>query len=109
MEGIVQAMGSLFYAMALLTAITMMFAIIFKSYAENSPGVGPGSDYDIQTVADAFWILAIYGIFMDAVSELVLVLVAENVLWAILLMLFIACGNLTMLNMLIGILTEVVA
>jgi len=107
LKGITQAMSSLLFTLLLLGVFTYMFAVMLKVHADEAPLFH--DKYEINTVADAFWCLVVYGVLMDAVSEIVLLLRSESIWWAILFMTFVFLSNLTMLNMLIGILCEVLA
>lgn len=109
MTGILEALKALMYTTILLFAQTWCFAIIFHSYAEYSPGIGNGTQFGIATTSDAFYSLLTYGVFMDGIGDILLVITGESQMWGIAFIVFVFLANLTMLNLFIGILTEVIS
>jgi len=101
----ITAMKSVFYVMCLLVIITYVFAIAFTQLSVNTETIG---DTYFSNVALSMYSLLIYATFLDDLSELMDGLRAEN--WPLLFLafIFISLAALTVMNMLIGVLCEVV-
>merc|ERR1719507_326991 len=82
-----------------------MFGVILRMFAENNEKL---QALKLDSVGGAMWMLLIYGTFMDAVGDMLADLLEVHWAYSAFLLLFIFLSNLTMLNMLIGILCEVV-
>jgi len=104
LKGIIRATASVFYTTVLLCVFLYVMAIIFKIKAE----VHPGLVNDLGTVGDAMWYLLLHGTFLDAVADVIPNLRAESPLLTTLFMMSSFITSLTLLNMLVGILVEVV-
>lgn len=106
LKGMKAAMRSVFWTLLLLIVITYMFSIAFVQLSTESD-IGPRF---FPTVWESMHTLAIYGIFLDNVGLFTTELgkQAEYVLVTIFFV-FILLGALTVMNMLVGVLCEVVS
>eukprot|EP00928_Gymnodinium_smaydae_P079631 TRINITY_DN63509_c0_g1_i1.p1 TRINITY_DN63509_c0_g1~~TRINITY_DN63509_c0_g1_i1.p1 ORF type:complete len:510 (+),score=91.75 TRINITY_DN63509_c0_g1_i1:72-1601(+) len=105
-KGMVTAMKSVVYVMGLLVIVTYVFAIAFTQLAVGTPTVG--ADY-FANVAHSMYTLWIYATLLDDLSAFTDSLLEE--MWPLLVLsfIFIALAALTVMNMLIGVLCEVVS
>jgi voltage-gated sodium channel len=108
-KGMVTAMKSVMYVMGLLVLITYVFAIAFTQLAvghELAPTY-------FANVSHAMYSLLIYATFLDDLSAFTEAQRCEpdGPLWYLLIVtiIFIALSSLTVMNMLIGVLCEVVS
>jgi len=106
MKGMLLAMRSLFYTLLLLFVLTFSFAIVFTYMTDYNPQL---ADMGYGSVGGSFWNLLIYGTFLDSVGEMLDGLKEVHLGLAFFFIVYIFISNLTMLNMLIGILCEVLA
>jgi len=104
LRGIGRAMVSVFITTCLLVALLYIFGIIFKTQAEAFPSLHD----TFATVGDAMWWLLLHGTFLDAIADVVPELRAVSPVMTSLFMVFTFFSHLTLLNMLVGILCEVV-
>jgi len=104
-KGMVTAMTSVFYVMGLLVIITYIFAIAFTQLAVGTPTIG--EEY-FGNVALSMYSLLIHATFMDDLAAFTNALRLE--MWPLLALAlaFISLASLTLMNMLVGILCEVV-
>mmetsp|Transcript_74532 Transcript_74532/g.216180 ORF Transcript_74532/g.216180 Transcript_74532/m.216180 type:complete len:589 (+) Transcript_74532:2-1768(+) len=106
LKGMYFAMKSLIYTLMLLFVLTFICAVIFKNFSELNEGL---IELKYDTVVGSFWNLLIYGTFLDSIGEMLFSLKDLHSGYAICLIAYIFMSNLTMLNMLIGVLCEVIA
>merc|ERR1719335_1087701 len=104
-KGMVTAMKSVVYVMALLILLTYVFAIAFTQLSVNTD-VG---DWAFSNVALSMYSLLIYGTLLDELSSLTDAMRAEVPHQLPILFLFIGLSSMTVMNMLIGVLCEVVS
>jgi len=102
-KGMKAATRSVFFTLLLLVVIMYVFAIAF---VQLGVGTEVGAEFFNQ-VPVAMYSLLFYGIFLDNVGPLSRDLKAEPVLLCVFL-LFVLIGALTVMNMLVGVLCEVV-
>eukprot|EP00927_Polykrikos_kofoidii_P074250 TRINITY_DN70238_c0_g1_i1.p1 TRINITY_DN70238_c0_g1~~TRINITY_DN70238_c0_g1_i1.p1 ORF type:complete len:709 (+),score=106.70 TRINITY_DN70238_c0_g1_i1:46-2172(+) len=106
MTGIVSAFRPVFFTLMLLIAIIFVFAVIFRSATDNT---NSGKEY-FGTVNGAMWILLIHGTFLDGIADVVNALLEDKHTGScMLLFMYVILSSCTILNMLIGILCEIVA
>lgn len=98
------AMKSLIYTLLLLIVLTFICAVVFKNFSDVNEGL---KDAKYDSVGGAFWNLMIYGTFLDGVGDMLNILKDLNIGYALFFIGYIFIANLTMLNMLIGVLCEV--
>jgi len=105
-KGMVKAMTSVLYVMGLLVMITYVFAIAFT---QLTSGAEAGETY-FANVALSMYSLLIHATFGDDLSDFAGALKTAD-LWPCLALaiVFICLASLTMMNMLVGVLCEVVS
>eukprot|EP00928_Gymnodinium_smaydae_P001593 TRINITY_DN10579_c0_g4_i1.p1 TRINITY_DN10579_c0_g4~~TRINITY_DN10579_c0_g4_i1.p1 ORF type:complete len:733 (+),score=139.03 TRINITY_DN10579_c0_g4_i1:277-2199(+) len=103
-KGMKAATRSVSFTLLLLCMIMYIFAIGFVQLAADSP-VGP---VYFPKVPTSMYTLLIYGIFMDNIGLIAGKLQHEPVLF-IVFFLFVLIGAMTVMNMLVGVLCEVVS
>eukprot|EP00746_Dinoflagellata_sp_MGD_P014575 gnl/MRDRNA2_/MRDRNA2_132035_c0_seq1.p1 gnl/MRDRNA2_/MRDRNA2_132035_c0~~gnl/MRDRNA2_/MRDRNA2_132035_c0_seq1.p1 ORF type:complete len:515 (-),score=103.07 gnl/MRDRNA2_/MRDRNA2_132035_c0_seq1:271-1779(-) len=104
LKGMAVAARSVFSTLVLLILFLYIFAIIFKEQAEGNEAL---HEY-FHNIAESMWTLLIYGTFMDEISSLGAIIKAESAFLTALLLVFVLVTAFTVLNMLIGVLCEVV-
>lgn len=104
-KGIVAATRSVFFTLALLCLLTYVFAIAFTQLTVESD---VGEEY-FDKVPKSMYTLMVYGTLMDGIGAVLNKLGAEHFVFGALFLLFVLLAALTLMNMLIGVLTEVVS
>jgi len=104
-KGLCSAARSVFFTLVLLGGVLYVFAIIFCQILRGSP-VGDRFFFSVLGSMHTLWIK---GALLDDVSDLVTALQQESVPVMLLLDLFLLIATLTVMNMLIGVLCEVVS
>jgi len=104
LKGITLAMRSVFFTVLLLIVLVYLFGIIFKTQAEAFPELAP----TFSSVGESMWVLLLHGTFLDAVADVVNVMREVSVSLTFMFLVFIFLSSFTLLNMLIGILCDVV-
>jgi hypothetical protein len=109
-KGIVAAFRSVFYTLVLLLLILYVFGIIFKSQVQKGTYI---YDTYFSTVVKSMWTLALHGTLLDAVSDVVYDLLEPETgggyLITLAFFVFVLVSSLTVMNMLIGIVCEVIS
>jgi hypothetical protein len=105
-KGMVAAMKSVFYVMCLLMILTYVFAIAFTQLSSDNETL---KTLFFANVAHAMYSLMIYATFCDNLAYFMDSLRLEKWYLLVLAMVFCALASLTVLNMLIGVLCEVVS
>jgi len=104
-KGMLAAMRSVFFVMCLLLIIMYVFAIIFTQLAK---GTAMGAFY-FPNIQHSMYSLLIYGTFLDNLAQFCDEIGAESYVCLALVFVFILLASCTVLNMLIGVLCEVVS
>lgn len=104
LKGMKAAMRSVFWTLILLLLIMYVFAILFVQLGEDT-AVG---DQYFNAVPQSMYTLLVFGVFLDDIRFLTDKLKSEWVL-AIIFFCFVLLAALTVMNMLIGVLCEVVS
>jgi len=104
-KGMVSATTSVGYTLGLLMVITYVFAIALRNLVDEDSEIE--KEY-FSTVPESMHNLIVFGTFLDALSDFILAIKGQNVPCFLLTWLYIALASLTVMNMLIGILCEVV-
>jgi len=104
-KGMMSSTGSVCSVMSLLVASLYIFAIVFTQLAA---GTDMGKKY-FPNVGKSMYTLLIHGAFTDDLSTLSTAIQKESVPCLWFLFVFILLANLTVMNMLIGVLCEVVS
>eukprot|EP00747_Dinoflagellata_sp_TGD_P145487 gnl/TRDRNA2_/TRDRNA2_176591_c7_seq23.p1 gnl/TRDRNA2_/TRDRNA2_176591_c7~~gnl/TRDRNA2_/TRDRNA2_176591_c7_seq23.p1 ORF type:complete len:310 (+),score=60.81 gnl/TRDRNA2_/TRDRNA2_176591_c7_seq23:265-1194(+) len=105
-KGMVTAAASVGYTLALLMIITYVFSIAFRNL------VPPGSDIEeayFSSVPEAMHNLIVFATFLDELSSFILMVKAESPTCFVVSWIYISLAALTVMNMLIGVLCEVVS
>lgn len=105
-KGMVTASASVSYTLALLMIITYVFAIALRNV------VLPDSDIEttyFSSVPEAMHNLILFGTFLDSLSTFLYDLKADSPLCFIFSWIYIGLAALTVMNMLIGVLCEVIS
>lgn len=104
-KGLVSAARSVIITIMLLAFIIYIFAI---GFTQMTIGSAVGDEF-FQTVGGSMYTLLVYGTLMDSIGEPLQVLIDEgNIILAIAYLVFILLATITVMNMLIGVLCEVV-
>jgi len=103
-KGMVAAMRSVFFTLLLLFGITFVFAIGFVQYCK---GTTVGETY-FANVPSAILTLLLRGTLLDDITSIVMEICAESWIASVGFFTFILVASMTVLNMLIGVLCEVV-
>lgn len=104
-KGIVAAFRSVFLAVVLLVLLMYIFAIMFRQLT-NGTEVG---DVFFSSMGQTMYVLLMSGTFLEDLYDVMNQLGAASFAYAAIFLLFILLSALTVMNMLIGILCEVVA
>jgi voltage-gated sodium channel len=103
-RGISRAMRSVFYTLILLLVLLFVFAIIFKSEAHEAASL----QQLFPSIMDAVWTLLLKGVLMDGAAVTFYEILEDSWMLALLFMAFIFLSSFVVLNLLIGILCDVV-
>eukprot|EP00747_Dinoflagellata_sp_TGD_P050679 gnl/TRDRNA2_/TRDRNA2_146903_c0_seq1.p1 gnl/TRDRNA2_/TRDRNA2_146903_c0~~gnl/TRDRNA2_/TRDRNA2_146903_c0_seq1.p1 ORF type:complete len:637 (+),score=126.13 gnl/TRDRNA2_/TRDRNA2_146903_c0_seq1:59-1969(+) len=103
-KAMVAATRSVFFTLCLLMLIIYVFAIAFTQLTRSSEA---GKMY-FNTVADSMLTLTVYGTLLDEISRVAPDVGRENMFVGAVFFFFILLAALTVMNMLIGVLCEVV-
>lgn len=114
-KGMVSALKSVFFILLFLMSVTYVFAICFTSLL-GEPGTEPcpiGEDPTAQqmfaTLGDSMMTLITIGILGDNLNPVTASILEEGELYFWLFMVFFIISCLTLLNMLIGVLCDVIS
>jgi len=105
LKGLLEATRSVACTLSLLLAILYVFGIIMRQLSE---GTNMGKTY-FHSVPAAMYTLLLNGTFLDSVRQTMDDIARESVLCAIVFLMNIVLAALTMTNMLVGVLCEVVS
>jgi hypothetical protein len=103
-RGLLVVTRTVFFICVLLTALVYVFAILFVQFARDT---NLNSDGRYENVASAMLTLVLGGLIPD-MAPMTYEFAKENALFAALFLLFILFGFITIMNMLIGVLVQVV-
>lgn len=105
-KGMVAAIRSVFFTLLLLVILIYVFAIFFRQMSRDLP-IG---DEFFPSMSEAMHTLLLHGIFVDAVGSVVFVIAdTDDYHLLIAYYVFVLLGACTVMNMLIGVLCEVVS
>mmetsp|Transcript_92938 Transcript_92938/g.272037 ORF Transcript_92938/g.272037 Transcript_92938/m.272037 type:complete len:602 (-) Transcript_92938:75-1880(-) len=105
-KGIVAATRSVMSTICLLVILIYVYAIAFKQLTIDTEQVGQRY---FAGVLPAMYNLLVYGTFMDNIGVLLDELAEESVFCCVLFITFVLMSALTVMNMLVGVLCEVVS
>jgi len=104
-KAIGSAMRSVMFILALLLVAVYVFGIAFTQLLKKTD-VG---DAYFPDVIESMHSLLMHGALLDSIATLMVLIKAENMMACILLYIFVTFSALTIMNMLIGMLCEVIA
>mmetsp|Transcript_58445 Transcript_58445/g.167775 ORF Transcript_58445/g.167775 Transcript_58445/m.167775 type:complete len:482 (-) Transcript_58445:34-1479(-) len=104
-KGISAATRSVFFTLALLVLLMYIFAIMFTQLTRETE---VGEEY-FNKVGNSMYTLLVYGTLMDQITLPLNALGQLSYLYGALFLFFVLLAALTLMNMLIGVLTEVVS
>merc|ERR1711959_192313 len=104
-RAMVTAMKSVVYVMVLLTIVTYVFAIACTQLSANT---SMGQTY-FHNVPLAMYSLICYATFFDNLASFTDAIREENLFVLFIVFLFICIASLTLMNMLLGVLCEVIS
>jgi voltage-gated sodium channel len=104
-KGMVTAMKSVFYVGCLGTIIAYVFSIAFTQLSQGTPNIG---DTFFPHVGHGMYSLLIYATFLDDLSDLMDGLRHDKWPLVFVAWVFIGLSSMTLMNMLVGVLCEVV-
>ncbi|CAE8616269.1 unnamed protein product [Polarella glacialis] len=104
-KGMTAAMRSVFLTLTLLAIFNYVFAIMFKQITAETE---VGEEF-FPTVGYAMQTLLLHGTLLDDLRSITDALIAESIPMALLFYFFVLVAALTVLNILIGVLCEVVS
>jgi voltage-gated sodium channel len=105
LKGMAAAVRSVFSTLVLLILFTYVFAIIFKQQA----GANPNLAKYFETIPEAMWNLLLVGTLLDNITDVLNLLREEAPALCAVFLFWVLLSSFTILNMLIGVLCEVVA
>lgn len=103
-KGMVAALRSVAFTLSLLGLILFIFGILFRQLCEDSP-----CESMFPTVLTAMHVLLVNGALMDSLSFFVQPLEEQSVVLLIIFYVYLLLAALTVMNMLIGVICEVVS
>jgi F0F1-type ATP synthase assembly protein I len=104
-KGMLAASRSVFFTMCLLVILLYLFAIAMRQLTE---GTSVGEEY-FYSVPASMYKLLIEGVFLDNLGYTADVIAESSPIFAVVFFIFIICAALMVMNMLIGVLCEVVS
>lgn len=104
LRGITRALKSVCTTLMMLVVLLLIFAIIFKTQSNDDDAMR----HLFPSILDAIWLLLMRGTFLDSPSVAFYEIYDKSVTLACVFVLFIFLSSFTVLNMLIGILCDVV-
>lgn len=104
-KGIITATASVAYSLFLLALITYVFAIALRNLVGKEDEI---KDVFFSSVPESMHHLILFGTFADELSSFIIPIKDQNIPCWILTWIFIAMSNLTVLNMLIGVMCSVI-
>lgn len=105
MKGMAAAARSVFFTLLLLTAAIYIFGIVFVHLTADTE---VGSKY-FGSVVESMLTLLLRGTYLDEITELIEDMKQESVILVIIFLVFVLLAAQTLMNMLIGVLCEVVS
>lgn len=103
-KGMVAALRSVLFTLLLLGIICYVFGILFKQLTEDSE---IGNEF-FGSVPAAMHTLLVHGTFLDDLADLIFPITEANLFWTLIFYVYVLFSALTVMNMLIGVLCEVV-
>jgi len=107
-KGMVAATRSVFFTLCLLCMLLYVFAVAFTQLTMAVDATYINNEY-FKTVIGSMYTLLVYGTFMDDLGHLLEAMSQESPTCVVLFLIFVLLSALTVMNMLIGVLCEVVS
>jgi hypothetical protein len=107
-KGMLTAVASVMYCLGLLIMITYVFSIALTQISDREYEGGVWETY-YTSVPHAMYTLAVYGLFGDNLAEFCDMNRVENTACLIIVTIYVVLASMTVLNMLIGILCQVIS
>eukprot|EP00930_Biecheleria_cincta_P045467 TRINITY_DN31330_c0_g1_i1.p1 TRINITY_DN31330_c0_g1~~TRINITY_DN31330_c0_g1_i1.p1 ORF type:complete len:749 (-),score=153.22 TRINITY_DN31330_c0_g1_i1:53-2299(-) len=104
LKGIGVATRSVFWTVSLLSVVIYVFAIVMTQLSANTD---LGNRY-FPTLVDGMFSLLYYGCFRDGLAQFAHACFKEHIGYGLLVSLFLIIAPLTVMNMIVGVLVEVV-
>mmetsp|Transcript_22034 Transcript_22034/g.50341 ORF Transcript_22034/g.50341 Transcript_22034/m.50341 type:complete len:682 (+) Transcript_22034:47-2092(+) len=109
LKGLVAATRSVFFTLCLLGLVIYVFALLFVQLMQaGAIHAGPEYDANFKSVPDAMYFLLLRGTLPD-LADHVYDMSSNNILFAMLFLIFVLLASLTLMNMLVGVLVDVVS
>jgi hypothetical protein len=110
LKAIMVAARSVFFTVLLLTVIVYVFSIAF---VQLSSGTALGNKYfsdddDLPSISAGMFTLVVHGTLYNELADFARMCFKEHVLFGLTLVLFLVVGPWTVMNMLVGVLVQVV-
>eukprot|EP00747_Dinoflagellata_sp_TGD_P135542 gnl/TRDRNA2_/TRDRNA2_175468_c5_seq35.p1 gnl/TRDRNA2_/TRDRNA2_175468_c5~~gnl/TRDRNA2_/TRDRNA2_175468_c5_seq35.p1 ORF type:complete len:762 (+),score=129.86 gnl/TRDRNA2_/TRDRNA2_175468_c5_seq35:82-2367(+) len=105
-KGMVTAAASVGYTLGLLLIVTYVFSIALRNLVPADSNI---EETYFSSVPEAMHNLIIFATFLDNLSDFIFDIKAESPICLIVAWLYIALASLTVMNMLIGVLCEVIS
>jgi len=105
-KGMITATASVSYVLGLLLLMTFVFAIALRNLVPEEAEI---EDKYFPDVLQAMITLIIFGTFLDALSDFMLAIQEQSTSCFILCWVYIGFASLTVMNMLVGVLCEVIS
>jgi len=108
-KGMFSAAASVGYTLGLLMLITYVFAIAIRNLVPVDPKEESIETMFFSTMPETMHHLLIYAVFLDALSDFVINIKLQSTGCFILTWMYVCIASMTVLNMLIGVLCEVIS
>lgn len=109
-KGMLSAASAVGYTLGLLMLITYIFSIAIRNLvSDEAVTVLQGYGVHLESVPEVMHSLIVFGTFLDDLSQLVIPIKEQSTPVFILCWMFIALASMTVMNMLIGVLCEVIS
>jgi len=109
-KGMVSASRSVLFTLMLLAILLYIFAIAMTQLTSNNPVIDAASGVNyFESIPTSAYYLLISGVFLDNLGAMMDAIGAASPVFAVLFLIFIALAALMVMNMLIGVLCEVVS
>mmetsp|Transcript_61903 Transcript_61903/g.157401 ORF Transcript_61903/g.157401 Transcript_61903/m.157401 type:complete len:395 (+) Transcript_61903:1-1185(+) len=108
-KGMVSASRSVVFTLLLLMVLLYIFAIAFTQLTEGNPVISDEGVNYFRTIPQSMYHLLLTGVFLDNLGPVMTDIGNAHPFFAMIFLLFIALAALVVMNMLIGVLCEVVS
>lgn len=111
LKGIIVAARSVFFTLLLLAVVMYIFTILFVQLSSGSTlgNTYFSDEYNLPSVSAGMYSLFIHGCFYSDLNTFARACFEEHFMFGVTLLLFLVTGPWTVMNMLVGVLVQVVA